>query len=48
MDTLNDSKKGILSFLQNSEGEDFDKCDILFKIISAANPEHQGELFQYV
>lgn len=46
--SLNNSKKGILSFLQNSDGEIFDKCDILFKMISAVDPEQQSELFQYV
>lgn len=46
--SLSNSKKGILAFLQNSDGEVFDKCDILFKMISAVDPEQQSELFQYV
>lgn len=46
--SLNNAQKGIFTFLQNADGDVFDKCDILFRMISAVEPEEQSALFQYV
>ena len=45
--SIDNSKKAILSFLQNADGQSFDICDILFRMISASEPTEQDELFQY-
>lgn len=46
--SLENSKKAILNFLQNVDGQPFDICDVLFKMISASDPTQQDELFQYI
>lgn len=46
--SLDDAKNAISNFLQNANGEDFDKCDILFKMISAVESTQQSQLFKYV
>lgn len=46
--SLDLAKKGVLSFLETAEGDTFDKCDILFQMISATDFDLQSELFQYV
>lgn len=46
--SLSKSKKAIFDFLQKYDGDVFDQCDILFKMISSGDPEQQGILFQYV
>lgn len=48
LSSLTGAQEAILTFLQNAGGEDFDKCDILFKMISAVEVEQQSELFQFV
>lgn len=37
--SLDGAKKAIMAFLQNADGEDFDKCDILFRMISEVEME---------
>lgn len=46
--SLDLAKRGIRDFLQTVGGEPFDKCDVLFKMISAVDPDQQSVLFQYV
>ncbi len=46
--SLDLAKRGIKDFLQTFGGEPFDKCDVLFQMISAVDPDQQSELFQYL
>ena len=46
--SLENSKKAVLNFLQNVDGQPFDVCDVLFKMVSASDTSQQAELFQYV
>ena len=46
--SLDMAKKGVLSFLETADGDTFDKCDILFQMISSIDFDLQCELFQYV
>lgn len=46
--SLDSAKEAIMTFLQNVNGDDFDICAILFKMISETESEQQSQLFQYI
>lgn len=46
--SLENNKRVIYDFLKNVEGQDFDICAELYKMISASDPVQQDELFQYI
>lgn len=46
--SLENAKRGVMTFLQNVDGEKFDQCDILLKMIYSVDIKQQSELFQYV
>ena len=46
--SLENNKKVMYDFLKNVEGQTFDICAELYKMISASEPTQQDKLFQYV